>query len=103
MKKKRSGNEIGPRSTTGRLRNLPSCMVWSASKIGMSTVPHSGFVVMTLKKAHHFLNINQAAHDIYNQCSQLYRTITNIVFVYISLLFVVFSVGVAFIFFPFLS
>jgi hypothetical protein len=49
---------------------------------------------MTLKKAH-ILFLIQAAHDnIYNQCSQFDRIITEIVFVSISLLFVVFSVGV---------
>lgn len=36
-----------PLSTTGRCKNLPSCMVWRASTIGVSTVAHSGFGVIT--------------------------------------------------------
>lgn len=36
-----------PLSTTGRCKNFPSCIVCSASTIGVSTDAHSGFGVMT--------------------------------------------------------
>lgn len=36
-----------PLSTTGRCKNFPSCMVWRASTIGVSTVAHSGLGVIT--------------------------------------------------------
>lgn len=42
-----------PLSTTGKCRNFPSCMVWRASRIGVSTVPHSGFGVITCKSVWH--------------------------------------------------
>lgn len=38
-----------PLSTTGRCKNFPSCILCSASTIGVSTVAHSGFGVMTYK------------------------------------------------------
>ena len=36
-----------PLSKTGRCKNFPLCMMWRASRIGVSIVPHSGFGVMT--------------------------------------------------------
>lgn len=41
-----------PLSSTGRCKNFPSCMLCSASIIGVSTVAHSGFGVMTCKSDH---------------------------------------------------
>ena len=56
-----------PRSKTGRCKNFPLCMMWRASRIGVSIVPHSGFGVMTCYEIS-ILGISASKYNIRLPC-----------------------------------